>query len=743
MSVTLSLFAGAGAQFFDNNGNVLSGGKIYTYQAGTTTPLATYTTNSESSFHTNPIILDAAGRVPSGGEIWLQLGVGYKFVLRTSTDVLIATYDNIPSSAQPPAANDADSIMYEQGYTVTAGSFVAGKIYRIASVGTTNFTLIGAVNNTVGTHFIATGVGAGTGTAELSQTVETKLREYVSVKDFGAVGNGSTNDTVAIQAAIDSGAARLYFPAGTYIVTALNVVSDQYWYGDGMDATVLSWAQANIASPTYNMLNSTGNLENWSMTDMGLRGCLLQQTTPDGTGQNLAGMRFRAGSIQNILVERCKIYEFGDKTKAAGAAAIIGPVSGNNLAVEDINFVDCVFKDIANVPGVYISANESHCTSAKNIKIDGCSFINTVDYADQNCIYVLTKGDGTTTLFLENVRVTNNTFDLEYGLDACVEINDTKGFVVSNNIFTITGTSNTDPVLIRANSQQGVINANVMNNLGTGCVSHSGVSVVRFTAGDVCKDLIISNNTICNFGDRGVGLSGASDCSIVGNAIVGDSNTVATGLYIVVASNINCESNRVTKATNAVSIGNTCDQVLISNNLFIDCGNGSTGVINSLSTSEPITNLLIKNNAVFDVVAGTLYFASVSAASGTTNKLETNNIPSTLTLNNPSFATSFANQIGDILGVGRPLVALTGTWAQGSVGMSDGQGFTIPGSGLTVSGAAVGDFVLISSDQDVQGVTVTGYVQSANTVYARVQNETGGAITISAGNWYAAVFKKP
>jgi hypothetical protein len=225
MAVTLSLFAGAGAQFFDNNGNVLSGGKIYTYQAGTTTPLATYTTNSESAFHTNPIILDSAGRVPSGGEIWLQLGVGYKFVLRTSAEVLIATYDNIPSSAQPPAANDADSIMYEQGYTVTAGSFVVGKIYRIASVGTTNFTLIGAVNNTVGTHFIATGVGTGTGTAELSQTVETKLRETVSVKDFGAVGDGVTDDTAAIQAAIDAvfaaNGGTVFFPSGVYISNPL------------------------------------------------------------------------------------------------------------------------------------------------------------------------------------------------------------------------------------------------------------------------------------------------------------------------------------------------------------------------------------------------------------------------------------------------------------------------------------------------------------------------------------------
>lgn len=93
MAVFLSPIGGAGWQFFNNDGTVLSGGKLYTYAAGTTTPKATYTTSAGNIAHTNPIILNSAGRVPTG-EIWL-LPSTYKFVLNTSTDTLIATYDNI------------------------------------------------------------------------------------------------------------------------------------------------------------------------------------------------------------------------------------------------------------------------------------------------------------------------------------------------------------------------------------------------------------------------------------------------------------------------------------------------------------------------------------------------------------------------------------------------------------------------------------------------------------------------
>ena len=77
-------------QFIDANGNPLSGGKLYTYVAGTTTPSATYTTSAGNIANANPVILDSAGRA----SVWLATGT-YKFVLKDSTDTLVYTTDNI------------------------------------------------------------------------------------------------------------------------------------------------------------------------------------------------------------------------------------------------------------------------------------------------------------------------------------------------------------------------------------------------------------------------------------------------------------------------------------------------------------------------------------------------------------------------------------------------------------------------------------------------------------------------
>jgi hypothetical protein len=123
MAVFLSPVGGVAAQFFTNTGSVLTGGKLYTYAAGTTTPQVSYTTSAGTVARTNPIILDAAGRVAEGGEIWIT-SASYKFVLRDSTDVLIATYDNISGIG-------AASVLNYTGDGTTVAYAVTGNVLDI------------------------------------------------------------------------------------------------------------------------------------------------------------------------------------------------------------------------------------------------------------------------------------------------------------------------------------------------------------------------------------------------------------------------------------------------------------------------------------------------------------------------------------------------------------------------------------------------------------------------------------
>jgi hypothetical protein len=131
---------------------------IYTYQAGSSTPLVTYTTNGGTIANANPIVLDAAGRVPQ--EIWLLTGFSYKFVLQNADAVLIQTLDNIyPILQNAPASAPAipsGGIILWSGST---GSVPAGWFLCDGTNGTPNLRnsfIIGAgdtyaVNATGGT----------------------------------------------------------------------------------------------------------------------------------------------------------------------------------------------------------------------------------------------------------------------------------------------------------------------------------------------------------------------------------------------------------------------------------------------------------------------------------------------------------------------------------------------------------------------------------------------------------------
>ena len=81
---------------------------------------------------------------------------------------------------------------------------------------------------------------------------------------------------------------------------------------------------------------------------------------------------------------------------------------------------------------------------------------------------------------------------------------------------------------------------------------------------------------------------------------------------------------------------------------------------------------------------------------------------------------------------------LFGSATYDAANLVDGAGAT---STITVTGAALGDLVLVSCGVDLQGITLTGYVSAANTVSFRLQNESGGPIDLASTTYRAVVLK--
>ena len=306
MAVNLSPIWGAGAQLFDNSGNVLSGGKIYTYAAGTTTPATTYTSSSGITANSNPIILNSAGRVPY--EIWLSDTVAYKFVLKDSNDTLIATYDNLVGINSNYIAYTAQ----QEIQTATAGQTVfnlttmqyqpatnnlsvfvdgvnqygPGAQYAYVETDSDTVTFVSGLHVGASVKFTTASPVAGAVmdaenvsynppfTGAVGTNVEAKLAQTVSVKDFGAVGDGVTDDTAAIQDA--EVYSPVYAPSGTYLTTiarTTDLVGKQYGFGQ------IEAADGNKSAPNFSVItaapSSEGSLNSiWTAFNGDLSRCL-------------------------------------------------------------------------------------------------------------------------------------------------------------------------------------------------------------------------------------------------------------------------------------------------------------------------------------------------------------------------------------------------------------------------------------------------------------------------------------
>lgn len=179
-----------------------------------------------------------------------------------ATDLAAARWQLFASAALPSQTAQANKFLQTSGSTLSWEVPQASEVSYTPTGTVAATTVQGAVSEVVSDLAASSGsslVGfIHSGTGAVATNVQTKLREFVSVKDFGAVGDGVTDDTAAFRSAIDTRKS-VFVPKGVYLISSgLTLSSAQILYGEcqeeskilvsgsGYDAVTLAASYAGV-----------------------------------------------------------------------------------------------------------------------------------------------------------------------------------------------------------------------------------------------------------------------------------------------------------------------------------------------------------------------------------------------------------------------------------------------------------------------------------------------------------------
>jgi len=264
-------------QFLDASGAPLVGGKVFTYAAGTTTPLATYTTSGGTTPNANPVILNARGEA----DIWYSNGVSYKVVLKDSADATIWTVDNIviPGSMASQNANAVNITGGTIGSGVTFNGNTTGTASNVTGVvavvnGGTNATTASAARSNLG----AAASGANTDITSLKQDVAIVATGTVGTDSIGYRGAPQNAQTAAYQLALADNGKHISITTGGVTIPANSAAAFP------VGATIVifnnSGSSQNIAITTDTLRQAgTTNVGTRALANYGLATCVKVATT--------------------------------------------------------------------------------------------------------------------------------------------------------------------------------------------------------------------------------------------------------------------------------------------------------------------------------------------------------------------------------------------------------------------------------------------------------------------------------
>jgi hypothetical protein len=439
------------------------------------------------------------------------------------------------------------------------------------------------------------------GTGAVASTVQTKLRESVSVKDFGAVGDGTTNDFAAITLAIAASSGNeLFFPAGTYVI---------------------NYTTSACFSP----------LVNTRLTGAGAGITKLQFTASSASSRNLFSMGF-----DNLTIEKMTLQI----VEVAGGQCGTVAWNANNLTLRDCAFAGGVTNVGATVnSSAYGVVSPQAAGTQSGLLIDGCSFSRfNWPFLKANAAVSVQK----------QLKITNNDFFNTY--ESAISLNAPNG-AISEVI--ITGNTLRDPLGPSAAPTVpytlGVALASVTSAVisGNTIIGDFGTGVGAIHLEERCIDVSIANNQITTTGLSSYGLILQTN-NISGTYYSPEQTTVTGNTFkytgtalgsvtrgIVILNNGNGIPNKFVISDNAVANyeigivlgGSNAQSNVVANNFITACTfglqvfGGTSGVAGNV-TDSCAYGILLQDSAAFaaNINAHVFQNCTVTAYQGTSGR---------------------------------------------------------------------------------------------------------------------------
>jgi hypothetical protein len=628
--MTATLTPAPKIQFFADDGTPLAGGKLYTYAAGTTTPLASYTAYAGTVANTNPVILDSRGEA----NVWLS-GVGYKLALYRADNTLVWTVDNVFGQAAL-----ADVL------AASSGSSLVG--------------------------YLPSGTGA------VATTVQTKLRESVSVKDFGAKGDGATDDTAAIQAAATLGV-DVFIPAGTYKINgSISPNANTAFFGVGYASQIKQFANAPFFIFPIVAGRNKKHFRNFA--------CL--------TNGNVAASQpvfSFPGTPSGAAVVYTSGYEFSSITIGNGDNIGCGFFLSDTFRcdIHDISMtnVSCMVDMVGNVvqcslARIFNNNDSGHSGYGKNIGFDTAyksTYLDALSRGPENT-QIINCGAVSHNI---GARITGLFIHLkDNDLDFCT----TNGIIYGGG----SGISFLDNYIASSTASSGFVGILVPNT-----ASAQEPVIVR---GNIiyAYSSLSGASTGIRYGDGNVSPYSEPEGAVISdNFIKAPSAYWEFGIDLDRNVKVSCNNNNIINGscrTNAIRATYQKDTTLIGN----DCGAAGTIALTSPTTAGQ--GVAINNRGVM----------TVSSMGGPQNWFLFNNTGTG----------------------GRHDNYVTGNATYDPPSLTAGLGATTT---VSVVGAIMGGFTQASFSLDLQGITVTSWVSTPDVVSVRFQNQTSGTLDLASG----------